>query len=241
MCIASAKVVETQDGRENLLESRRAFAEAGARFRRLGPEDRDRLNDRAREYQDEREVQVDEAKEAVQRERQRAIGDDAAQTQRCGVPNHLSHARLSLLELQHVADAYNTREIQRKTLADGADDFGSLPTAPSQREQQVITEAIGRLPAEPRPPLPWWCTQLCRARDQMRNVALVVGADSDEWWLFLYAKQQPMEIMFLRLQVPSYGPGDEDDAAAMGSHMHNDLREFCCLPPVVRDHSEANK
>ena len=145
-------------------------------------------------------MQIADAMKVVEEERQRVLEEQAKNQREVGTPNHLSQARLSPLELQRVADMYTSDEIRGKTLRGEVDDFGTVPRAPSPEEQAVIQDAVSSLPRLPRAPLPWWCGALCRARDDMVNVALGVDSDPDECWLFLYAKQQPQEVLFLRLE-----------------------------------------
>ena len=83
--------------------------------------------------------------------------------------------------------------------------------------------------------LPWWCAYTCVFRERFPGIAFANDEYAHEFWLFLYAKQQPREAMFLSLRRR---PRDFDDNRVeemMPCREAFDHAEFDYLPPQMRE------
>ena len=229
-----------QDPLANLQEARASFADAGAAFRALPAEELFRLGTAAREYQEERAMEINDAIEALLHAKEVVATSVEIRLQPCGVPNHLGHSRFSVRELMMLVDVYGSEDIQGKSLMDGVNDFGTVPEAPSLDEKDTIMEAVGQLLCPPELPDPWWWSRLGPERTSLRHVAFATDEDSDIWYLFLYAKLQPKEMMFLQMERRPFVLEAGEVAHDAAVHLHVDLLELSYLPLLVIDHKKAS-
>ena len=114
-----------------------------------------------------------------------------------GVPNLIGARRFSAEELGHVAAIFSECTARRHTI--------TSPVAPAEPVRIMMCEvAAGLGPScTSKRQLPWWCNYICKSREQWHCSAVgVLGEEGAEHnrYLFLYAKEQPHEAMFLELR-----------------------------------------
>ena len=141
-------------------------------------------------------LHVAKRRELVFQERERALA---------GLRNHVGTARLSAGDLQAVCGLLNTEEYKAMQFCELADGRGSALAPPLPQEAALFEEKVNDMLEIPSAPHPWWCKYVCPHRSRFHGVALAKGqalphgqANPQQYWLLLFAKQQPYQRTFLR-------------------------------------------
>lgn len=225
---------EEGDKAGGLQSSRNCVAKHAEEYASLVPLERASFDQQARG--DRLELQEDLARQrtklvALQR---RLQDEEEARLLKRSAPNHVAEARLNDAELAEVCEFYDSKQCQQMRLEKHIGAFGSPPEAPAPDEQRLILQAAEAASvSEPLPPKPWLCRTISQCRDHFWQSALSTEEDSEVCYLFLFAKQSPIETCFMELRRKhvEWDLADPQVVASWAGTPERRLYEF--MPPVV--------
>ena len=170
-------------------------------FRKLSFGMRDRLMRSARrDVNEKKRNATSELRELEQHKRRLEREEREAAAQRGCKQNHLLQGRLSDEELQKAVDFFNSPACQSAQLEQNIGAWGEVPAAPPDSVVEELLDHAAPMMDEEAAVVPWWAKIQANLRDDFDSVACALEPDADDWYLFLYGKQKPHQIMLLRLR-----------------------------------------
>ncbi len=171
-------------------------------------------------------------------QRKQVVEDQARLLDKQGCVHHVRSAAFSPVDIDAVLVLLGSPQYSAMVVP--ATSLVQAPGPPSPNVVFLIEEKVKALHVPVAVERPWFCELICPHREQFHGVALGSadeGGNVLEWWLLLFAKQQPHEITFLRLAPrPRIIADDDVDviAEAIDRPPGWDHVEFDFMPPTFR-------
>ena len=149
------------------------------------------------------------------------------------ISNKIGEAKFTPKEIEDAVEMFNSAHCQAMRLVSHVGAFGAAPVAPDDDELDVFDEMFGKLHFDGGQPVPEWSREVCRRRQGALRMAVGTEADGEEYWLYLAAKKNTHESIWLQLRRrPVEFDLCSDTSWKVPLHMAR--REFAYLPPLVR-------
>lgn len=149
------------------------------------------------EYVVERRQRVQLEMQEARAERNRLVLQRQTSLTSDGIPNKvglMQFTEVDLVEILAIMSGDGAVRSKERWRA-----MTSSPAEPPDPVQRSIQELASRIPATPDR-RPWWCGRVAANRSLFRGVAFVRDGHDQEAFLFLFAKQRPVEATFLVLR-----------------------------------------
>jgi len=114
-------------------------------------------------------------------------------------PNHVTNFRYSMDDMQKITELQKNKKFKGKALNDLRERDGHSPTQPNEATRERILATEARIFPEIVVHIPGWLRLVSSQREEFHGVAFRAVGETSKCFLFVYAKQQPMNVHFIEL------------------------------------------